>query len=236
MPKLNLTDVTMVYGYGDAAVRALDDVSLAVEACELVAVVGPSGSGKTTLLAIAGALLHPTSGRVVLDDLEITRLDPRALGRVRLEHVGFVLQTANLIPYVTARDQLLLVAKLAGKLNAAARRQADDLLAHLGIGDRAGHYPEALSGGERQRVAIARALMNNADVILADEPTANLDSERGRDVVDMLAREAHERRKAIVMVTHDERMLDRCDRVVRISDGRLTDVAKPAGVGTRNVA
>ncbi len=221
MAKLVLEHVTKTFGEGDIAVRALDDVSLSVDSGELVAVVGPSGSGKTTLLAIAGALLHPTSGRVVLDGTELTGLKPAALGKLRLEHVGFVLQSANLIPYLKARDQLLLVAKLSGRLDADAKSRADELLFELGMTNRANHYPEELSGGERQRVAIARALMNDPDILLADEPTANLDSARGREVVEMLAREAHGRQKATVMVTHDERMLDLCDRVVRISDGRV---------------
>ncbi len=221
MAKLLLEHVTKIYGEGEIAVRALDDVSLTVDAGELVAVVGPSGSGKTTLLAVAGALLHPTSGRVVLNGTNLDGVSPAELGRLRLEHVGFVLQSANLIPYLKARDQLLLVAKLSGRLDRAAKSRADELLKELGITNRSGHYPEELSGGERQRVAIARALMNDPDILLADEPTANLDSARGREVVEMLAREAHGRNKATVMVTHDERMLDLCDRVVRISDGRI---------------
>lgn len=221
MAKLILEHVTKIYGQGNIAVRALDDVSLSVAAGELVAVVGPSGSGKTTLLAVAGGLLHPTSGRVVLNGNDLTGLSRAALGELRLEHVGFVLQSSNLVPFLKARDQLLLVAKLKGKLDREARSRADDLLAELGIASRAGHYPEELSGGERQRVAIARALMNDPDILLADEPTANLDSARGREVVEMLAHEAHVRTKATVMVTHDERMLDLCDRVVRISDGRI---------------
>ena len=237
MSKLILEDVTKVYGEGASEVRALDRVSLRIEAGELVAIVGPSGSGKTTLLAISGALLQPTEGQVSLDGRALNGLKPAELARLRLQHVGFVLQTSNLIPYLTARDQLLLVAKLAGRVDRRARERADQLLDELGIAARAGHYPEALSGGERQRVAIARALMNDADVLLADEPTANLDSARGREVVDMLRREAHGRDKATVLVTHDERMLDLCDRVVRISDGRLVEpvggpLAPPAASAT----
>lgn len=222
MSTLLLDNVTKIYGQGEYAVTALDGVSLSVSAGELVAVVGPSGSGKTTLLAIAGALLQPTRGRVVLKGQELTGLNAAALARIRLEHIGFVLQTSNLVPYLTARDQLLLVARLAGRIDAAARKRADDLLRELGLGHRLDHYPEALSGGERQRVAIARALMNDPDVLLADEPTSSLDSVRGREVVEMLAREVKERNKAAVMVTHDERMLDLVDRVIRIADGRLS--------------
>ncbi|MGA7673080.1 MAG: ABC transporter ATP-binding protein, partial [Nitrolancea sp.] len=174
MSKLILEHVSKIYGQGDIAVRALDDVSLSVDAGKLVAVVGPSGSGKTTLLAVAGGLLHPTNGRVVLNGNELTGMKPAALGRLRLDHVGFVLQSSNLVSYLTARDQLLLIAKLGGKLDRAAKGRANELLDELGIANRAGHYPEELSGGERQRVAIARALMNDPDILLADEPTANL--------------------------------------------------------------
>ncbi len=226
MAKLILEHVSKVYGQGEIAVRALDDVSMSVNAGELVAVVGPSGSGKTTLLAVAGGLLHPSTGRVLLNDNDLTGLNAGSLGELRLKHVGFVLQSSNLISYLRARDQLLLVAKLNGKLDRTAKSRADELLSELGIANRAGHYPEELSGGERQRVAIARALMNDPDILLADEPTANLDSGRGREVVEMLAQEAHVRNKATVMVTHDERMLDLCDRVIRISDGRILEEAK----------
>lgn len=222
MSKLVLEQVTKIYGSGPHAVTALTDASLSVEAGEFVAVVGPSGSGKTTLLAIAGALLHPTSGRVLIEGKDLTGLSATALAQVRLNHVGFVLQSSNLVPYLTARDQLLLVTRLAGKSHRESRARADELLTELGLGHRLDHYPEALSGGERQRVAIARALMNDPGILLADEPTSSLDSVRGREVVEMLAREVKQRNKAAVMVTHDERMLDLVDRVVRIADGQLT--------------
>ena len=231
LPSLILEKVSKIYGQGENAVHALVDVSLDVRAGELVAVVGPSGSGKTTLLAIAGALLQPTSGRVMLNGMPLDGLKPAALGRLRLEQIGFILQSSNLVPYLTARDQLLLVAKLAGNLDSQARARANTLLTELGVAHRAGHYPEALSGGERQRVAIARSLMNGAGVLLADEPTANLDSTKGYAIVEMLAREAHSRSKATIMVTHDERMLSLCDRVVRIADGRMLSTPSPAPVG-----
>jgi putative ABC transport system ATP-binding protein len=230
MSTLTLTNVTKTYGDGPESVTALDDVTVRVAAGEFVALVGPSGSGKTTFLAIAGALLQPTQGQVVLDDRDISTLPPAALTRFRLDHIGFVLQSSNLVPYLTTRDQLLLVARLAGKLDRAAETRADQLLTALGLARRHGHYPEQLSGGERQRVAIARALINDPRVILADEPTASLDSKRGREVVELLAHEVRSLGKAGIMVTHDERMLDLCDRVIHIADGRLQGerIALPA--------
>ncbi len=228
MDKLVLENVSKVYGAGENAVTALDSVSLTVVAGEFVAVVGPSGSGKTTLLAIAGALLLPTGGTVALNGQSVVRQSASALARFRLEHIGFVLQSSNLVPYVTARDQLLLVAELAGKRDKAAQQRADRLLDELGLGRQRQHYPKALSGGERQRVAIACALMNDPDVLLADEPTANLDSARGREAVRLLAAQVKHGNKAAIMVTHDERMLDLCDRVVRIADGRISDVSVAA--------
>jgi putative ABC transport system ATP-binding protein len=224
MDRLIIENVSKIYGAGENAVTALDSVSLTVQAGEIVAVVGPSGSGKTTLLAITGALLLPTSGVVTLNGQATTRHSASAQAKFRLERIGFVLQSSNLIPYLTARDQLLLVAELAGKRDKAAQQRADHLLDELGLRERHHHYPEALSGGERQRVAIARALLNDPDVLLADEPTANLDSVRGREAVQLLADQVKSGNKAAIVVTHDERMLDLCDRVVRIADGRISEV------------
>jgi putative ABC transport system ATP-binding protein len=221
MSTLILEHISKTYGTREQLVMALDDLSLTVHPGEFVAIVGPSGSGKTTLLAIAGALLHPTSGTVTVNDRPVTRLSATKLAHFRLDHIGFILQASNLVPYLSARDQLLLVAKLAKKGEKQAQVRADHLLDALGLSQRRTHYPEALSGGERQRVAIARALMNDPDVLLADEPTANLDSARGHEVVELLAAQVKSGSKAAVMVTHDERMLDLCDRVVRIADGRL---------------
>ncbi|MGE7187060.1 ABC transporter ATP-binding protein [Peribacillus sp. NPDC006672] len=219
--KLIFENVSKVYGEGENKVTALDHISLNVGAGEFVAIVGPSGSGKSTFLSIAGALLSPSKGRLLLNGEDITSLSPKELTRVRLEKIGFVFQSSNLVPYLTVRDQLLLIAELIGKRNKKAVKKADELLSHLGLGHRADHLPEAMSGGERQRVAIARSLMNDPEIILADEPTASLDSKRGRDVVEMLALEVKSRNKAAIMVTHDERMLDLCDRVVNITDGKV---------------
>ncbi|MFJ7939428.1 ABC transporter ATP-binding protein [Peribacillus sp. NPDC096622] len=219
--KLSFENVSKIYGEGDNKVIALDDISLNVRAGEFVAIVGPSGSGKSTFLSIAGALLTPSKGRLRLNGEDITTLSPKELTRVRLEKIGFVFQSSNLVPYLSVRDQLLLLSELIGKRDKTTVKKADELLSHLGLGHRAGHFPEALSGGERQRVAIARSLMNDPEIILADEPTASLDSKRGRDVVEMLANEVKSRNKAAIMVTHDERMLDLCDRVVNITDGKV---------------
>lgn len=221
--KLVLESVSKSFGDGENAVDVLNDLSLRVKAGELVAIVGPSGSGKSTFLSIAGALLSPSSGRVIIDGDEINNMSSAQMNSIRLKKIGFIFQSANLIPYLTVRDQLLLVTELEGNRNKEAKKRADDLLEKLGLAHRKHHYPESLSGGERQRVAIARAWMNNPEIIFADEPTASLDSERGRAVVQMLADEVKLRGKAAVMVTHDQRMLDLCDRVVWMEDGKLVE-------------
>lgn len=224
--KLVLDNISKVFGDGDTSVKVLDHVSLHVKAGEFVALVGPSGSGKSTFLSIASALLSPSSGRIILGGEEINDLSPKQMNRIRMEKIGFIFQSSNLIPYLTVRDQLLLIPELAGTLNEKAEKRADDLLKRLGLAHRKNNYPESLSGGERQRVAIARAWMNDPEIILADEPTASLDSERGRAVVQMLADEVKLRDKAAIMVTHDRRMLDLCDRVVFIEDGKLLEQTK----------
>ncbi|WEA42555.1 ABC transporter ATP-binding protein [Priestia aryabhattai] len=221
--KLVLESVSKSFGDGENAVDVLNDLSLRVKAGELVAIVGPSGSGKSTFLSIAGALLSPSSGRVIIDGDEINNMSSAQMNSIRLKKIGFIFQSANLIPYLTVRDQLLLVTELEGNRNKEVKKRADDLLEKLGLAHRKHHYPESLSGGERQRVAIARAWMNNPEIIFADEPTASLDSERGRAVVQMLADEVKLRGKAAVMVTHDQRMLDLCDRVVWMEDGKLAE-------------
>ncbi|EUJ17402.1 ABC transporter ATP-binding protein [Listeria aquatica] len=220
--KLSFKDVTKFYHDGETTVEVLRNVNLEVGQGEFVAIVGPSGSGKSTFLSIAGALLTPSSGQVFVDAKEVTNLSKKKLTETRLKEIGFIFQGANLVPYLTVLDQLLVIPVLNGERKVGKKR-ALGLLEELGLMHRKNQYPDRLSGGERQRVAIARALMNDPEVILADEPTASLDSERGRKVVEMIAREVKRENKAAVMVTHDERVLDLCDRVVRIEDGRLAE-------------
>lgn len=219
--KLVLDQVSKVYKDGPAEFKALEHVSLKVEPGEFVAVMGPSGSGKSTFLSITGALLSPTEGRIQLNGQEITRLSSKERTKLRLEKIGFVFQSSNLIPYLTVRDQLFLISRLAKMNHHEAELRSQELLEHLELSDRTARYPSELSGGQRQRVAIARALMNDPEIILADEPTASLDSKRGREVVELLAYEIKSRKKSGIMVTHDERVLDKCDRIITIKDGRL---------------
>ena len=222
MTGLVLDKVTKSFKEGDSTVQALQEVSLQVEPGEFIAIIGPSGSGKSTLLSIAGALLQPTSGSVLVNNTDIAKLKEKDLSSFRLTGVGFILQTSNLIPYLNVLDQLLLVLKMAGKVTEENKAFAKQLLTELGLGEKLGKFPNELSGGERQRVAIARAFVNNSDIILADEPTASLDSNRAFEVVKLIRKEVKERNKAAVMVTHDERMLEFCDKVYRMEDGVLT--------------
>ena len=222
---VRLTGVSKTYGRGRTAVAALRDASLTVMPGELVAVMGPSGSGKSTLLAVIGGLLTPDTGTVVVGGVEVTALSRGSRARYRATRVGFVFQSLNLVPFLTARENLLLMASLAGTTRTAARRRAGNLLAELGLEGRERDFPGQLSGGEQQRVAIARALIHEPAVLLADEPTASLDTERGYAVAVLLAREVRRRRTAGVLVTHDPRMASVADRVVRAADGSLTETA-----------
>lgn len=220
---LHLDNISKTFGTGEARVEALKGIELEVRAGELVALVGPSGSGKSTMLSIAGALLSPTEGTIALDGQDISRLSDAQRTQLRLRKIGFIFQGSNLVTFLRGRDQLLFIARLLGIPEGEAREHADHLLDGLGMMHRVNAYPEQMSGGERQRIAIGRALMNNPELILADEPTASLDSHRGRQVVQLLAEEVHTREKAGILVTHDERLIDLCDRVVRIHDGKLDE-------------
>jgi putative ABC transport system ATP-binding protein len=192
-----------------------------VRAGEFVAIVGPSGSGKTTLLAMLGGLLTATGGQVIVGGTDISRLNEAQRARFRRERVGFVFQGFNLVPYLTAEQNLLVIPSISGKLDGQMRARAGQLLQELGVEKRAHHLPGELSGGERQRVAISRALMNDPLLVLVDEPTSNLDSERGNEVVRSLAEEVKMRNKIGIMVTHDQRMLTHVDKVMQMADGRL---------------
>ncbi|MCD2333468.1 ABC transporter ATP-binding protein [Bacillus cereus] len=218
---LKLDKVSKVYGEGNTEVTALHPMSLDVKAGEFIGIVGPSGSGKSTLLSIAGALLSPSKGDIYIREQNITKLSEKEMTDIRLKKIGFIFQFANLIPYLNVKEQLLYIAKLKKESKQESEKRADHLLAAFGLGERKNHYPNQLSGGEKQRVAIARAFMNNPDLILADEPTASLDSKRAREVVEMMKREVKESQKAAIMITHDERMLDVCDRILTLRDGQL---------------
>jgi putative ABC transport system ATP-binding protein len=218
---LKVSGLNKTYGSGEAAVHAVRDVAFETKPGEFIAIVGPSGSGKTTLLAMIGGLLAPTSGAILVNGRDIARFRDSELVRYRRESVGFVFQANNLVPYLTGRENMLLVQSITGGNAAAARSRAGQLLEELGISSRANALATALSGGERQRVAIGRALMNDPELVLVDEPTANLDSERGRQVVQSLIAEVRSRGKLGIMVTHDSEMASLADRVLALRDGQL---------------
>lgn len=211
------------FGEGEARVDALVDVTMSVSPGEVVGLIGASGSGKSTLLSVIGCVTEPSGGRMCLDGELVYdgRWLRRDLRRVRLEKIGFIFQTHNLLPFLTATENVMAVMELAGVGAAEARRRAIELLDYLEVGRRKDAMPSALSGGEAQRVAIARALANGPRIILADEPTAPLDSQRAGVVMDLLRRLATDQQAAIVVVTHDEGLYDRLDRIFRLKDGRL---------------
>jgi putative ABC transport system ATP-binding protein len=219
---LVLSDVEKVYGEGAGAVRAVNSASLEVRPGETVAIVGPSGSGKTTLLSIAGCLLRPTSGRVIILGEDVTRVGQPSLAGVRRRHIGFVFQSFNLLSPLTARENVEIALNLSGLYGREARERSGKLLNMLDLQQFGDRKPSDLSGGEQQRLAVARALANRPDIILADEPTASLDSRAGHRVMELMrsAVEAGEA-KALVIVTHDSRILDVVDRVLLMEDGSL---------------
>ena len=228
---LRVSGLSKTYGEGALAVRALESVDLTVAAGELVALLGPSGSGKSTLLFCVSLILEPTTGEIEILGEPIYRAGRTLVDvrRFRRDNIGFVFQHQNLIPFLSARDNVALVLELAGTPRRPARRRALDLLGELGVGHRAHDLPANLSGGEQQRVAIARALANAPRLVLADEPTAALDTERGTQVMELLRRITRERNAAVVTVTHDERMISGFDSVYRIRDGRLEAAGQNQG-------
>ena len=218
---LEMKNIYKKYGEKHTEVIALKELSFAVQPGECVAVIGPSGSGKSTFLTIAAGLQAPTSGEVIVGGQSLNKLTKKQRLAQRFQKIGFILQSSNLVPFLTVEDQFHLIEKVdKSRKNSELKEQ---LLETLGLKELRNSYPRDLSGGERQRVAIACALYHEPDVILADEPTASLDTEKAFDVVQLLAKEAKEKDKGIIMVTHDERLLKYCDRVVRIRDGELTE-------------
>jgi len=225
---LEVHGLTKVFGTGSSEVRAVDAVDLAVRRGEILLIMGPSGSGKTTLLTMIGGLLRPTSGTVRISDSDITAMDESELPRVRRHLVGFVFQAFNLLESLNASENVEVALNLAGKSGSAARREADQLLTALGLGERLRFNVRDLSGGEKQRVSLARALANNPQVILADEPTANLDSKHGHDVVLLLRDVAKKQNRTVIIVSHDDRIREFVDRVLWLEDGRFKDIGKLA--------
>ena len=225
--------LSKVYGEGSTMVHALKDVSLEFPDGEFAAIMGPSGSGKSTLLHLLGALDKPSSGRVIVGGTDLSGLSDRKLTRLRRERMGFVFQFFNLIPTLSAEENILLPALIAGEKAGKYSGRLDELLDLVGLSARRTHRPDELSGGEQQRVAIARALVRNPDIILADEPTGNLDSTTGAGVLDLLKESAGRYDQTILMVTHDPRAAAFADRVVFLSDGRVVDEARdpdPEGI------
>ena len=222
MTALELTDVRKVYTMGDGSeVVALDHATLTVADDEIIALVGPSGSGKTTLCSIAGGILSATEGRIVVGGEEISDYGDKQLTKFRQESIGFVFQSVNLVPFLNAKENLTVVDELGQRIGKPAQQRADQLLDELGLGDRKKNLPSQLSGGQRQRVAIGRALMNDPKLVLFDEPTSALDTELGEQVMELIRTEMKRRQTSAIVVTHDERITQFCDRSVHIIDGRL---------------
>ncbi|HET9492869.1 MAG TPA: ABC transporter ATP-binding protein [Chloroflexia bacterium] len=225
MAILEANNLTHVYGQGSAAVKALDNVNMSVEPQEFVAIMGPSGSGKSTLLHLLGGLDTPTQGRVVLDGKDLTKLDDKSLTILRRTKIGFVFQFFNLIPVLTAQENVALPLVLNGA-NGNATEQAAAWLKRVELADRMAHRPSELSGGQQQRVALARALVTDPAVVLADEPTGNLDSRGAEEMLRWLRRTVDEWGRTVVMVTHDPRMAAYADRIVFMKDGTVVDDTK----------
>jgi putative ABC transport system ATP-binding protein len=226
MYAIAVENLTKVYGKGETAVTAIVGATLQVQPGELVAILGPSGSGKTTLLTCIGLINEPTHGKVVIDGTIVADDGWQSgidLKRMRREKLGFIFQAHNLIPFLTARENVMIALEINHLTRKEAEGRATDLLAALNLGHRLNNYPSALSGGEAQRVAIARALANKPRVILADEPTAALDTENGKNVMTLLKRLAVENHSAILVVTHDHRMVEGFDRIFQVNDGKITN-------------
>jgi putative ABC transport system ATP-binding protein len=228
IPVISLSDINLSLGAGAARVHILKDISLAVGRGEAVGLVGPSGSGKSTLLMVMAGLERPDRGSVVVADEDLGRLDEDALARFRGRHIGIVFQSFHLIATMTALENVAVPLELAGDRKPFARA-AEELVA-VGLGDRLGHYPAELSGGEQQRVALARALAPGPAILIADEPTGNLDESTGREIIDLMLGHFEERDMTLVLVTHDTSLAKRCGRTIRLRSGRIADPI--AAVGT----
>ena len=221
MNVLEFKNVTKSYKDGNNEIEALKETNFKIEEGQFIAIIGPSGSGKSTFLTLAGGLQTPSKGQIIINGKDYTNLSEKERAKLRFNDIGFVLQASNLVPFLTAKQQLELVDRI-NKKNKQTIQDKHSLFKELGIDHLENKLPKDLSGGERQRLAIARALYNNPAIILADEPTASLDSDRAFEVVDLLSKECKEKNKSIIMVTHDNRMIEKCDHVYRMKDGILT--------------
>ena len=221
---LEVRDLVKTFALDGTTINAVDHVSFQVKSGEFVALVGPSGSGKTTMLSILAALLSPTSGQVLIDGQDLSGMNDKHRVKLRREKIGFTFQSNNLIPFLTARENVEFMLRLNGKANQAGRLRSAEILSRLGLSDRLHNLPAQLSGGQQQRVAIARALIHNPAVVLADEPTASLDTERAYQVVETFAHLIHENNRAGIIVTHDLRMCQYVDRVLQMQDGKLVKI------------
>lgn len=221
MNVLEFKNVTKSYQDGNNEIEALKETNFKIEEGQFIAIIGPSGSGKSTFLTLAGGLQTPSKGQIIINGKDYTNLSEKERAKLRFNDIGFVLQACNLVPFLTAKQQLELVDRI-NKNNKQTIQDKYSLFKELGIEHLENKLPKDLSGGERQRLAIARALYNNPAIILADEPTASLDSDRAFEVVDLLSKECREKNKSIIMVTHDNRMIEKCDHVYRMKDGILT--------------
>jgi len=221
---LEVKDLVKTFALDGTTINAVDHVSFQVKSGEFVALVGPSGSGKTTMLSILAALLSPTQGQVLIDGQDMAEMNDKRRVKLRREKIGFTFQANNLIPFLTAQENVEFMLRLNGKADKAGRVRSAEILARLGLSDRLHNLPAQLSGGQQQRVAIARALIHNPSVVLADEPTASLDTERAFQVVETFAHLIHENNRAGIIVTHDLRMCQFVDRVLQMQDGKLVRI------------
>jgi putative ABC transport system ATP-binding protein len=220
-PVLEASSVTKTYQVGSNIITAVDDVSVSICPGEFVGLVGPSGSGKTTMLAMLAGLLTPTQGSIMIGGHELAQMSEAERTRFRRERIGFTFQANNLVPYLTVQENVELMLKLNHQFNKAGKEHAREILERLGLGDRLKSLPSQLSGGQQQRVAIARALVHNPNIVLADEPTASLDTERAYQVVETFANLIHAQKLAGIMVTHDLRMCQFVDKIIQMRDGRI---------------
>ena len=221
MNVLEFKNVTKSYQDGNNEIEALKETNFKIEEGQFIAIIGPSGSGKSTFLTLAGGLQTPSKGQIIINGKDYTNLSEKERAKLRFNDIGFVLQASNLVPFLTAKQQLELVDRI-NKNNKQTIQDKHSLFKELGIEHLENKLPKDLSGGERQRLSIAIALYNDPAIILADEPTASLDSDRAFEVVDLLSKECREKNKSIIMVTHDNRMIEKCDHVYRMKDGILT--------------